>query len=83
MLERFGLSIRAGKARAVLLQMTQGKMTVLEYFDAFESYLAQIEDYNESFYLAKFILDFDQNCSLKCLHSIRQLCWKLRCLLRH
>ena len=30
-------------------------MTVLEYFDAFESYLAQIEDYDESFYLAKFI----------------------------
>ena len=44
-----------GKARAALLQMTQGKMTVLEYFDAFESYLAQIEDYDESFYLAKFI----------------------------
>ena len=35
--------------------MTQGKMTVLQYFDAFESYLAQIEDYDESFYLAKFI----------------------------
>ena len=31
-------------------------MTVLEYFDAFESYLAQIGDYDESFYLAKFIL---------------------------
>ena len=30
-------------------------MTVLEYFDAFESYLAQIEDYDESFYLAMFI----------------------------
>ena len=30
-------------------------MTVLEYFDAFESYLAQLEYYNESFYLAKFI----------------------------
>ena len=55
MLERFGLSICAGKARAALLQMTQGKMIVLEYFDAFESYLAQIEDYDESFYLAKFI----------------------------
>ena len=55
MLERFGSSIRAGKARAALLQMTQDKMTVLEYFDAFESYLAQIEDYDESFYLAKFI----------------------------
>ena len=55
MLEHFGSSIRAGKARAPLLQMTQGKMTVLEYFNAFESYLAQIEDYDESFYLAKFI----------------------------
>ena len=30
-------------------------MTVLEYFDAFESYLAQLKDYDESFYLAKFI----------------------------
>ena len=30
-------------------------MTVLQYFDAFESYLAQLEDYDESFYLAKFI----------------------------
>ena len=56
MLERFGSSIRVGKARATLLQMTQGKMTVLEYFNAFESYLAQIKDYDESFYLAKFIL---------------------------
>ena len=56
MLERFGSSIRAGKARAALLQMTQGKMTVLEYFDAFESHLAQLETYDESFYLAKFIL---------------------------
>ena len=56
MLERFGSSIHAGKARAALLQMTQGKMTVLEYFDAFEPYLAQIEDYDEAFYLAKSIL---------------------------
>ena len=56
MLERFGSSIRAGKARAALLQMTQGKMPVLEYFDAFESYLAQLDDYDESFFLAKFIL---------------------------
>ena len=30
-------------------------MIVLEYFDAFESYLAQLDDYDESFYLAKFI----------------------------
>ena len=55
MLARFGSSIRAGKARAALLQMTQCKMIVLEYFDAFESCLAQLEDYDESFYLAKFI----------------------------
>ena len=55
MLERFGLSIRAGKARAALLQMTQDKMIVLEYFNVSESYLAQIEDYDESFYLVKFI----------------------------
>ena len=55
MLACFGSSVRAGKARAALLQMTQGKMTVLEYFDAFESFLAQIEDYDESFYTTKFI----------------------------
>ena len=54
-LERFGSSIHAGKACAALLQMTQGKMTVLEYFDAFEPYLAQLDDYDESFFLAKFI----------------------------
>ena len=53
--QRFGSSIRASKARAALLQITQDKMTVLEYFDAFESYLAQIDDYDESFYLGKFI----------------------------
>ena len=35
--------------------MTQGKMNVLQYADAFESYLVQLEDYNESFFLAKFI----------------------------
>ena len=30
-------------------------MTVLHYANAFESYLAQLEDYDESFYLTKFI----------------------------
>ena len=55
MLERFGSSICAKKARAALLQLTQDKMTVLQYADAFESYLAQLEDYDESFYLTKFI----------------------------
>ena len=30
-------------------------MTVLQYFDPFESYLAQLEDYDESFFVAKFI----------------------------
>ena len=30
-------------------------MTVLQYFDAFESCLAQVEDYDESFYTTKFI----------------------------
>ena len=53
--ERFGSSICAEKARAALLQMMQDKMTVLQYADAFESYLAQLEDYDESFYLTKFI----------------------------
>ena len=55
MLERFGSSIRAKKAQAALLQMTQDKMTVLEYFDAFESYLAQMENTDESFWLTKFM----------------------------
>ena len=55
MLEHFGSSIRAKKAWAALLQITQGKMTVLQYFDAFESYLAQIDGYDESFYMTKFI----------------------------
>ena len=55
MLKRFGSSIRANKARAVLLQMAQNKTTVLQYTYAFESYLAQLEHYNESFYLTKFI----------------------------
>ena len=55
MLEHFGSSVRAEKARAALLQMTQGKMTVLQYANAFESYLAQLEDYDESFFLTKFI----------------------------
>ena len=55
MLERFASSIRANKARAALLQMTQGNMIVLQYANAFESYLAQLEDYDESFFLTKFI----------------------------
>ena len=55
MLERFGSSIRVDKARAALLQMTQDKMTVLQCADAYESYLAQLEDYDESFFLTKFI----------------------------
>ena len=48
-LERFGSSIRVEKACAALLQLMQDKMTVLQYADAFESYLAQLEDYDESF----------------------------------
>ena len=55
MLERFGSSIRAKKARVALLQLRQDKMTILQYANAFESYLAQLEDYDESFYLTKFI----------------------------
>ena len=55
MLERFGSSIRAEKARAGLRQLNQDKMTVLEYADAFESYLAQIGEYDESYYLTHFI----------------------------
>ena len=82
MLECFGPSIRAKEARAALLQMTQSKMTALEYFYAFESYLAQLEDYDESFFVTKFIFGFILRSSLRYLCSIQQLCWKLKALLR-
>ena len=55
MLERFGTSIRAKKARAGLYRLRQDKMTVLQYAHTFESYLAQLGDYDESYYLAHFI----------------------------
>ena len=55
MLERFGTSIRAEKARAGIYQLRQGNMTVLQYADTFESYLAQIDDYDEAQYLVHFI----------------------------
>ena len=55
MLERFGTSIRAEKARAGIYRLRQGNMTVLQYSDAFESYLAQIDDYDEAQYLVHFI----------------------------
>ena len=55
MLERFGTSIRAKKARAGLYQLKQDKMTVLQYAAAFESFLAQLGDYDESYYLVHFI----------------------------
>ena len=55
MLERFGSSIHAEKARAGIYQLRQDKMTVLQYVDAFESYLAQIGEYDESYYLVHFI----------------------------
>ena len=55
MLERFGTSIRAKKARAGLYRVKQDNMTVLQYADAFESFLAQLGDYEESDYLVHFI----------------------------
>ena len=55
MLERFGTSIRAEKARAGLYRLKQDKLTVLQYAHLFESYLAQLGDYDESYYLAHFI----------------------------
>ena len=55
MLERFGSSIRAKKARTGLQQLKQDKMTVLQYADAFESYLAQLGEYDESYYLTHLI----------------------------
>ena len=55
MLERFGSSIHVKKARAGLRQLKQANMTVLQYADAFESYLAQLGEYDESYYLTHFI----------------------------
>ena len=55
MLERFGMTIRAEKARAGLYRLKQDKMSVLQYAATFESYLAQIDDYDESYYLVHFI----------------------------
>ena len=55
LLQRFGTSIHAEKARADLYQLKQDKMTVLQYADAFELRLAQIENYDESYYLIHFI----------------------------
>ena len=55
MLEHFGTSIRAEKARAGLYQLKQDNMTVLQYAAAFESFLAQLGDYDESYYLVHFI----------------------------
>ena len=55
MLERFGSSIHAEKARAGLRRLNQDKMTVLQYADASELYLAQLGEYDESYYLTHFI----------------------------
>ena len=60
MLKRFGSSIRVEKARAGIYQLRQDKMTVLQYADAFESFLAQIEDFDESQYLIQFIFGLVQ-----------------------
>ena len=54
-LERFGTTIRAEKARAGIYRLRQGSMSVLEYADKFESCLAQIDDYDEAQYLVHFI----------------------------
>ena len=70
--------MHAEKARATLLQMTQDTMTVLQYADAFESYLAQLEDYHESFYLTKFIFGLRPAIFTEVLYSVQQLCWKLK-----
>ena len=55
MLERFGSSIREEKARAGIYQLRQDKMSVLQYAEVFESFLARIEDFDESQYLVQFI----------------------------
>ena len=54
-LDRFGTTICAEKARAGIYRLRQDKMTVLEYADKFESCLAQIDDYDEAQYLVHFI----------------------------
>ena len=62
MLEHFGSSIRAGKARAALLQMTQGKMTVLESSMRLSHiWLKLIIMISRSIWGSSF-LDFDQHC---------------------
>ena len=38
----------------VYTELKQDKMTVLQYAHAFESYLAQLGDYDESYYLVAF-----------------------------
>ena len=43
------------KAHAAFLQLTKDKMIALQYADAFETCLDQLKDYDESFYLTKFI----------------------------
>ena len=75
MLERCGSSIHAKKERAAFLQHTQDKMTVLQYADAFESYLAQLKDYDESFYLTKFIFGLCPAILTEFFYSVQQLCW--------
>ena len=54
-LDRFGTTIRAEKARAGIYRLRQDKMTILEYEDKFESCLAQIDDYDDAQYLVHFI----------------------------
>ena len=55
LLKRFGSSIHVEKARAGIYQLKQDKMSVLQYAEAFESFLARIEDFDESQYLVQFI----------------------------
>ena len=78
MLERFGSSIRADKARAALLRLTQGKKTVLQYADEFQSYFAQLEEYDEAFYMTKFISDFVLQFWKMYLYSNQKIFWQLK-----
>ena len=54
MLERFASSICKKKSRVALLQLMQDKITV-QYANTFKSCLVQLENYDESFYLTKFV----------------------------
>ena len=73
MLERFGTSIHAEKACAGLYRLKQDKMTILQYAHTFESYLAQLGDYDESYYLTHFIFGLRSRNNERCIYSAARI----------